>query len=63
MSTGITMMLKSLGLDPKMMESVAQAVQSAAADLKSIKEQQEKILKQQEEILSRLSTKEMETVL
>jgi hypothetical protein len=37
------MMLKSLGLDPKMMENVAQAVQQAAADLRMLKVQMEVI--------------------
>jgi hypothetical protein len=45
MSTGLTMMLKSLGLDPKMMETVAKAVQSAAQDLHDIKEQNAEILR------------------
>jgi hypothetical protein len=45
MSTGLTMMLKSLGLDPKMMETVAKAVQSAAQDLHTIKEQNAEILR------------------
>ena len=44
MSTGLMMMLKSLGIDPKMLEGVAQAVQSAAADLKRIRLQNEEIL-------------------
>lgn len=50
MSTGLIMMLKSLGIDPKMLEGVARAVQSAAADLKTIKEQQEIILQRLEEL-------------
>jgi hypothetical protein len=45
MSTGLMMMLKSLGLDPKMMEKVANAVQSAAQDLHDIKEQNAEILR------------------
>lgn len=45
MATGLAMMLKSLGLDPKIMEQVAQAVQNAAADLHTIKEQQMEILR------------------
>lgn len=44
MSTGLLMMLKSLGIDPKMLEGVAKAVQSAAHDLKTIREQNEEIL-------------------
>jgi hypothetical protein len=62
MSTGLMMMLKSLGLDPKMMENVAQAVQSAARDLHEIKTNQQMLVRQNEEILARLRalTPEME---
>jgi hypothetical protein len=57
MSTGLVMMLKSLGIDPKMLESVAMAVQSAANDLKAIKEQQALILETQKEIFKKLDSK------
>jgi uncharacterized protein YoxC len=62
MSTGLVMMLKSLGIDPKMLESVAMAVQSAAGDLKAIKEQQKQILETQEKILSLLNGSTMKVV-
>lgn len=54
MSTGLMMMLKSLGIDPKMLQDVALAVQTAAADLNAIKISQEVLKKQNEEILVRL---------
>lgn len=54
MSTGLMMMLKSLGIDPKMLQDVALAVQTAAADLSAIKISQEILRKQNEEILARL---------
>lgn len=54
MSTGLMMMLKSLGLDPKMMENVAQAVQNAAKDLHAIRLGQQVLFDQNQEILTRL---------
>jgi hypothetical protein len=54
LSTGLIMMLKSLGLDPKMLESVARAVQTAAGDLHTMKLNQQILLRQNEEILIRL---------
>jgi endonuclease/exonuclease/phosphatase (EEP) superfamily protein YafD len=64
MSTGLIMMLKSLGLDPKMMETVAQAVQNAARDLNAIKLNQQMLVEQNKEILARLRalTPEMEYI-
>lgn len=38
------MMLKSLGVDPKMIAGVAAAVQSAATDLRTIRQQNEEML-------------------
>jgi len=44
-NTGLSMMLKSLGVDPKMLEQVATAVGQAANDLKTIKEQNTEIIR------------------
>jgi hypothetical protein len=44
-ATGMMMMLKSLGIDPKMLEQVATAVSQAANDLKTIKEQNVEIIR------------------
>jgi hypothetical protein len=43
-NTGMLMMLKSLGIDPKILEQVATAVNQVAADLKTIKEQNAEII-------------------
>lgn len=57
-------MLKSLGVDPKMIESVAIAVRNAANDLATIKQQNAEILrrlgeierKQNEKLLAEVSS-------
>jgi hypothetical protein len=48
------MMLKSMGIDPKQLQLIAQAVMSAASDLKTIKEQQQEILRRLANLESKL---------